>query len=354
MYTEVNRTIQTVGYMIFRLNKGQESDEQYANFIEANLVSNTGAVALEDIAVGEAPNSDHSYAQELDCDEIPHMLRTARKALDKVSPQSSRKVHNWLFSPNRTKEEMSELLISVQDIARKELDEIPDLFNEGPDRPKLTIHRYADIDGNELCAMSALSKMLGYSELTDIPSEVDPGLVALVNLLNERANNRARQLLIWRLVYLPETNRTDICSLIADVFFTEVLERNGFQSESEAMSVNKSHHTTINTFTDLGNRFLKSDGSCHLALGCLTMAAALKSNDPTTQDILAVAAASQVVSYETGEGWFELLYILDFILDLEESPSQGGLTSMGDFYEYFGDESPSSEEKEKPEDIEYF
>ena len=86
-----------------------------------------------------------------------------------------------------------------------------------------------------------------------------------------------------------------------------------------------------------------------LASGCITLVSALKSKDPLTQDILAVSAASLVASFETGDGWFELLYILDYVLGLEDSPCAGGLQSMGDFFKYFGEEKPASEATETPD-----
>ena len=218
----------------------------------------------------------------------------------------------------------------------------------------IILHRWADREGNKLCAMSALSKKLGNYPLTDTPMEVNPGLAALVNLLNDRANDKARQLLVSRLDHIPNTGPTEICRLITSNFFPQVIEAHGFEAEANALADCTNRPALARAYTSLGERLLKPDGSGDLAGGCITLAAALKTKDPIARDILAVSAASRVVYFESGEGWFELLYILDFILDLEESPSQGGLTSMGDFYEYFGDESPSSEEKEKPEDIEYF
>ena len=65
--------------------------------------------------------------------------------------------------------------------------------------------------------------------------------------------------------------------------------------------------------------------------------------------MLAVSAASLVASFETGDGWFELLYILDYVLGLEDSPCVGGLQSMDDFFKYFGEEKPASEATETPD-----
>ena len=223
------------------------------------------------------------------------------------------------------------------------------MSNPNPNPNILTLHRWADREGKKLCAMTALSKKLGYTILTDIPKEVDPGLAVLVNLLNDRANDKARQLLISRLDHIPNTGRTDICSLIADVFFPQALEDNGFEAEANAIANCKGRRAAIKEFSSLGKRFLKTDGVGYLASGCFTLAAALKTKDPIAQDMLAVSAASLVASFETGDGWFELLYILDYVLGLEDSPCAGGLQSMGDFFKYFGEEKPASEATETPD-----
>jgi len=196
--------------------------------------------------------------------------------------------------------------------------------------------------------MSAVSKKLGYTILTDAPREVDPGLAALVNLLNDRANDKARQLLISRLDHIPNTGRTEICSLIADVYFPQALEDNGFDAESNSIKCCKDRRSAIKVFSSLGKRFLKTDGVGYLASGCFTLAAALKTKDPIAQDMLAVSAAALVASFETGDGWFELLYILDYVLGLEDTPCVGGLQSLDDFYKYFGEDGPASEATETP------
>ena len=215
------------------------------------------------------------------------------------------------------------------------------MSNLDPTPNNLTLYRWSDREGKKLCAMTAVSKKLGYTTLTDVPSEVDPGVASLVNLLNDRANHKARQLLITRLDHVPNTGRTKICSLIADVYFPQALEDNGFEEEANAIASCKGRRVAIKKISSLGKRFLRNDGVGYLSSGCFTLAAALKTKDPVAQDMLAVSAASLVASFETGDGWFELLYILDYVLGLEDSPCAGGLQSMGDFFKYFGEEKPA-------------
>mgnify|MGYP006865036578 CR=1 FL=1 len=212
------------------------------------------------------------------------------------------------------------------------------------DTNTFVLHRWSDREGKKLCAMTAISKKLGYSPLTDTPKEVDPGLAALVSLLSDRANDKARQLLVSRLDNIPNTGRTDICSLIADVFFPQFLEFEGFEEEANSIAGCTSRREKSKAYTALGKRFLKPDGSGIHASGCLMLVAALKTCDPVEQDILAVSAASQVVAFETGEGWFDLLYILDYILGLDDSPYAGSIQSIQDFYQYFGENEPDAEE----------
>ena len=141
--------------------------------------------------------------------------------------------------------------------------------------------------------------------------------------------------------------------MIATVFFPQALEENGYGDEAKLIWNCKGVRALTKAYISLGERLLKSDGAGYLASGCITLAAALKSRDPITQDILAVSAASEVVSFE-GDGWFDLLYILDYILDLEDSPYGGGIQSMSDFHEYFGEELTPSEKEEIRKNIEPF
>ena len=97
------------------------------------------------------------------------------------------------------------------------------------------IQRTADRQGFRMCAMTAISFNLGYQPLTDTPKEVDPGLAAFVCLLNDRANDKARSLLIPRLGKIPHTGRTDLAHLIAKVFLPAAMGRYGYAGEAETI-----------------------------------------------------------------------------------------------------------------------
>jgi hypothetical protein len=225
------------------------------------------------------------------------------------------------------------------------------MINQNPNN--IVLHRDADREGKLLCAMTMVSKKLGYSTLTDIPEEVDPGLAALVNLLNDRANDRARQLLISRLDFIPYTERTDVCSLIGRVYFPQVFEAYGVDDGARAALYKNEHQPTAKMYASFGLQLLNPNGAGDLASGCIIYAAALKSKNPAEQDILAVSAASQIVTFETGDGWFPLLYMLDYLLGLEDHSSKGGIQSLGDFFEFFGEEVDTRKNVELKE-TEYF
>lgn len=182
------------------------------------------------------------------------------------------------------------------------------------------LQRVSDREGIRLCAMTAVSLKLGYQRLTDTPKEVDPGLAAFVNLLNDRANDYARQLLIPRLDYLPNTGRTDLAHVIATVFLPAAMERYGYAGEAETIR-GLDDEDLSDGFRTLASRFVKPDGLYKFASGCAPMSVALeKDRDPTTTDLLAVCAAGEVIFFETGEHWFEALQILDFVLGIQDSP----------------------------------
>jgi hypothetical protein len=347
MQTEKNRAIQKFYYLksgLGRIDAWGPGDER---LIEANIISET-YISLGDELLADCPNTDELFPPSWDKDQIPYELWIVRQALHDLAPEYNGMFRKWYEAPDRTKFEILKLLSIAFDVAKAKIYEIPDLFDEGADRETLVLHRYVDADGSQLCAMSALSKMLGYEPLTCNPDEVDPGLTALITLLNDRANERARQLLLWRLEYVPNTGRTKICNLIAKVFFPEAIFENGFEEEASEVYRCKGVRELTRIYASLGKRFLKPDGVGYLANGCITLSAALKSRDPIAKDILAISAASEVVSFETGEGWFDLLYILDYVLGLEDSPSSGGLQKLGDFYKYFGEDIISSSDEERP------
>ena len=97
------------------------------------------------------------------------------------------------------------------------------------------LQRVSDREGIRLCAMTAVSLKLGYQRLTDTPKEVDPGLAAFVCLLNDRANDKARSLLIPRLGKIPHTGRTDLAQLIARVLIPRACEVYKYPEEAEAI-----------------------------------------------------------------------------------------------------------------------
>ena len=182
------------------------------------------------------------------------------------------------------------------------------------------LQRVSDREGIRLCAMTALSLKLGYQPLTDTPKEVDPGLAAFVNLLNDRANDYARQLLIPRLEHIPKTGRTTLAHLIARVFIPAAIER--YKYAEEAATIRGLDDEDLGDgFRFLAWRFVRPDGLYKFASACVPMSVALeKDRDPTTTDLLAVSAAGEVIFFETGEHWFEALQILDFVLGIQDSP----------------------------------
>ena len=183
----------------------------------------------------------------------------------------------------------------------------------------LYLHRISDLQGRKHCAMTAVAKMLGYEKVSDTPDEVDPGLAALVTLLNDRADGRVRQVLTSRLPHVLHTGRTELARLIAEVFMPSAIRRNKFRYEAQAAENWDDLQDAAKIYGSLGARFLEADGRGYLAGGCITLAAALETTDPTTQDILAVSAAGEIASFETGEGWSELLHILDYVIGLSDT-----------------------------------
>jgi hypothetical protein len=292
-------------------------------------------------------DKDDVYPGDLKRGEIPEPVWFIRQALNKIAPEFGGLIYKWEDMVGRTHKDVLDLVNAALDLARTELLQILDT-NEGFDTSGLVLHRWADRDGHQLCAMSALSKKLGYEDLTDIPKEVDPGLAALVNLLNDRANDKARQLLISRLKYLPNTGRTDLCLLIGKVFFPMMIEGYGYKKEADLIVDCKSPRALSRVHASLGTRFLNPDGIGLIASGCIAISAALKTNDPVKRDLLAVSAASQLVSFEIGFGWVDLLYILDSILGLEDSPCVGSEQSFARYGKYFAENKPYSEEIKAP------
>jgi hypothetical protein len=265
-------------------------------------------------------NGDGVYPGDLERGLIPEPVWFVRQAMNQIAPEFGGLIFEWNDAAGRTHEEVLSLVASALELARAELAELM-VSDDGSDEKELVLHRWAEPDGSKLCAMSALSRMLGYENITDLPAPVDPGLNALVGLLSDRASDEARQLLVSRLKFLPNTGRIDLYALISEVYFPKMIESFGdFTSTVRNVSSSRNAEELSEAYEVISRRFLKPDGVGDIAVGCITIAAALKSNDPTDQDLLAVSATSQMLRYDDEHGWFELLQILDFILGLEDEP----------------------------------
>ena len=98
------------------------------------------------------------------------------------------------------------------------------------------------------------------------------GLAAFVNLLNDRANGYARQLLIPRLDYLPNTGRTDLAHLIATVFLPAAMKRYGYAEEAETIRSVEDENLG-DGFRILASRFVRLGRAMRrwrLRCGCVT------------------------------------------------------------------------------------
>ncbi len=200
------------------------------------------------------------------------------------------------------------------------------------------IQRTADRQGFRMCAMTAISFNLGYQPLTDTPKEVDPGLAAFVCLLNDRANDKARSLLIPRLGKIPHTGRTDLAQLIARVLIPRACEVYKYPEEAETI---RGMNDEAEGLMTVASRFTKPDGMHVLASACMAMSAALEEGrDPTATDLLAVSAAGEIVMFETGQFWFESLQILDYVLGIQRHPQAEEAWLSLNHYKYFGGRDP--------------
>jgi hypothetical protein len=347
-YATIHQTISQLTKMHRLLSKpenwrqGEGPDEKAARLDEAFHIVEMDVTAYQDNV-----DKDDVYPGDLKRGEIPEPVWFVRQAMNKVAPEFGGLIFKWNDAPSRTHEEVLGLITSAIDLAKNELAKML-ASDDGVDMSGVVLHRWGDRHGETLCAMSALSQMLGYFPLTDNPIEVDPGLAALVNLLNDRSDDHSRQRLVSRLVHIPNTGRTKICSLIADVFFPQALEMNWFDVEASDFADCKTDREKAKAYTSIGERLLEPDGIGDFASGCFTLAAALKTKDPVARDILAVSAASQIIAFEAdGENWFALLNILDCILGLEASHYADPQT-IGDFDVSFGKGEPSQEAIEVP------
>jgi hypothetical protein len=319
----------------------------YTNENEARLDEVLDMVSGDNTPYRHNIDSNNVYPGDLNRGQIPESVWFIRQAMNKIAPEFGGMVFKWNDAPGREHEEVLNLISSAIDLVRKELDRILS-SHDGFDISGVELNRWAGRDGSQLCAMTALSQRLGYATLTDIPHEVDPGLAALVNLLNDRASHISRQLLASRLKYIPNTGRTDICDLISRVFFPKSIAGYGYEEEVDALTDCESREELADEYASLSGRFKKPDGVGFFACGCITLSAALNSTDPEQQDLLAVSAVSQLVSFEMGWVWVDLLYILDFIIGLEESPSLEHDEDFEKYRELFAEDKSYPAEIETP------
>ena len=280
-------------------------------------------VGVNDDAYRQHHVEGSGYPGNLERAKIPDTAWFVRQALNAIAPEFGGLIHKWNDTPSRVHEDVMNLIASALELAKTELSQILAL-DDSFDVAGLTLHRWASQDGAQLCAMSALSQKLGNKHLTDLPVEVDPGLAALVNLLNDRASDTTRQQLTSRLKYIPNTGRTKLCSLISEGLFPCMIwEYGNFKKEVHAITNCENATDLSEAYERASRRFLEPDGYGNVAIGCSTISAALRANDPIQQDLLAVSAASQLIGFEEEFGWAELLQILDFILGLDDSPYIG-------------------------------
>jgi hypothetical protein len=290
----------------------------------------------------------NEYPGNLERGQIAEPVWFVRQAVNNVAPEFGGLIYKWNDAPGRIYEDVMNLITSALDLAKTELSQIL-ASDDGFDVVGLALHRWAEQDGSQLCAMSALSQKLGHGHLTDIPAEVDPGLAALVNLLNDRASDETRQQLVSRLKFIPNTGRTKLCILISEGLFPRMIWDCGEFKEEVSIIMNCENEMALaEAYERTSRRFLKRDGSGNVAIGCSTISAALKAKDPIQQDLLAVSAASQLVGFEEEHGWTELLQVLDVILGLDDSPYIESKQSRTSSSWLIFEDKPSEETPEVP------
>jgi hypothetical protein len=119
--------------------------------------------------------------------------------------------------------------------------------------------------------------------------------------------------------------------------------------EEVSIIMNCENRTALSeAYERTSRRFLERDGSGNVAIGCSTISAALKANDPVQQDLLVVSAASQLVGFEEDFGWFELLQVLDVILGLDDNPYIERKQSRTSSSSLISEDEPSEERPEVP------
>ena len=335
-------TIQTTIYKLLNIRELLSFPQNWCqgNNPEGNATTLSGAFSVVGVDTAEYQHhadKQNAFAGDLGRGQVPEPVWFVRQAINKIAPEFGGLIYEWNDAPGRTHEEVTNLIQASISLAKTERQQ---LFSSDAkfDTSDLSLNRWGYTDGTRLCAMSALSKMLGYKTLTDMPWEVNPALSALVNLLNDRATDKSRQLLASRLTCLPYSGRTNITSLISRVFFPAVMTGYEFTDEIRRLSECIGQREFAEVYEYLGERFMEPDGSGPLATGCVTMLAAHNISDPIKQDLLAVAAASQIVGFEVGRWWLSLLQILDYIIGIEDAPLMGKAQAAGMYGEYYAPE----------------
>jgi hypothetical protein len=275
------------------------------------------AVGVETSMYRRYINDAGEYSGNLERGQIPEPVWFVREAMNKIAPEFGGLIYKWNDAPGRTHDDVTSLIASAIELAKEERQQLFDA-EEQFNTTDLALDRWGETDGSRLCAMSALSKMLGYDTLTDMPWEVDPAVAALVNLLNDRATDKSRQLLASRLASLPFSGHTNLTSLISRVYFPNVMMDYGYITEVGAIDECVGRAEFADCYEYLSERFTEPDGTSVLATGCVTLSAALRTDEQIKQDLLTVSAVSQLVGFEEGYWWLGLLHILDYIIGIED------------------------------------
>jgi hypothetical protein len=299
-------------------------------------------VGIDETNYSQNLNEDGFYPGDLERGKVPEIAWFVREAIRNINPGFTGLIFEWNAEPARTHQQILDVVASASRLAFTELEQILE-SEESCTLSDTVLHRWANPAMGQLCAMTALSKELGYKRLTDMPKEVDPGLAALINLLNDRANDKSRQLLSKRLRYVPNTGPTDICLLIAKVLVPVLMETCSYEKAANLILECKDRSKLSGLYASLSKCFLGPDNMGIFAIGCTILSVALRTKDFVEQDLLAVAAASQFISYEVQWGWVQTLEILDFIIGLEEKPCLPTEQSSARYKEYFSKPNPYSE-----------
>ena len=339
--------IQTTIFELRRIKNILSDPKNYRDIKRQYPTDITLNQAIEMVGVDETNysqnlNENGFYPGALERGKLPEIAWFVREAIRNINSEFTGLIFEWNAEPARTHQQILDVVASASRLAFTELEQILE-SEESCTLSDTVLHRWANPAMGQLCAMTALSKELGYKTLTDMPKEVDPGLAALINLLNDRANDKSRQLLTKRLRYVPNTGPTDICILIAKVLVPVLMETCSYEKEANLILECKDRSKLSGLYASLSKCFLGPDNMGIFAIGCATLSVALRTKDFVEQDLLAVAAASQFISYEVQWGWIQTLEILDFIIGLEEKPCLSTEQSSARYKEYFSKPNPYSE-----------